>query len=377
MKICILAFESIHTTRYVKWFLKNKHEVHWITYKPRDSIEGASIYDLSQYYDHVRFKGSYIFNRFMLFRRVSQYIYLLKLLKQIKPDILHLHTLYYPSFLGALTVFRPLVISPWNGDVLWTKKRPFYYKLFVKHSLKKADALTADNEIMNKGLLECGVREEKISIIRWYGTDINLFKPMEKNIRLLHELNIKDGLVVLSMRSLEKGYGIDKIIKSIPLILEKYKNVTYIFAWYSGGLENEMRSLAKSLQIENKVRFVGRIPYEDIAKYYSITDVAISIASPDSTPATLMEAMACGVPVVVSREKAITEFINDGVNGEVVDPDNVDQIAEKTLNLLLNPNARKLYGDQSRKLVMKMADGDVEMKKIEKLYCQLIEERKK
>lgn len=377
MKICSIAFNSIHTTRYIKWFLKNKHEVHWITCKPGDSIGGACIYDLSQHYIHVRFKGSSIFNRFRSFNRVSQYVYLLKLLKQIKPDILHLQTLYYPSFLGALTFFRPLVISPWNGDVLWTKKRPFYYKLFVKHSLRKADALTADNQIMKNGLLEYGVREEKISIIRWYGTDINLFKPMEKNIRLLQQLDIKDGLVVLSMRSLEKGYSIDKIIESIPLVLEKCKNVTYIFAWYGGSLENEMRSLVKDLQIENKIRFVGRIAYEDIPKYYSITDIAISIASPDSTPATLMEAMACGVPVIVSREKAITEFIKDSVNGEVVDHDKIEQIAEKTIKLLVNPNIRKLYGDRGRKLVMGTANGDIEMKKLERLYSQLIEERKK
>ena len=96
-----------------------------------------------------------------------------------------------------------------------------------------------------------------------------------------------------------------------------------------------------------------------------------------STPATLMEAMACGVPVIVSREKAITEFISNGINGEVVDPNDLTQIAEKTVKLLTSTETRKLYGSRGHELVMKVANMDVEMKKIESLYCKLIEDRKR
>ena len=372
MKICTIAFESIHTRRYIAWLVKAGHEVHWITCDPRGNIDGSCVYDLNKYFWQISFKGSSRLKKFRLFRRMIHYFYIRKLLKEIVPDVLHLHTLYYPSYLGALTHFRPLMISPWNGDVLWTLKRPYYYKLFAKFFLKKADALTITNEIMKKVLLKYGVKKDKLNIIRWYGVDAKLFKPMRKDIRLLKELNIKDSMVVLSMRSLERLYNIDKILKSIPIVLKKVKNVTYIFAWHSASLENEMRLLVKELQVEDNVRFVGRVPYEEIPRYYSISDVGISIASPDNTPATLLEAMACGVPSVVSREKGITEFIKDGVNGEVVDPENVEEIAERTLKLLLDARKREEYGRHNRESVMEIANMDVEMGKLESLYEGLI-----
>ena len=369
MKICTIAFRSIHTQKYLQWLVKRGHEVHWISENP-EAIDGVEIWDIRKAAAYFSFSSRLR----RAGKQIGRVIYIRKALKQIRPDIFHLHTLYYPSFLGVFTGYHPLVISPWNGDVLWSKKRPHYHRFIVKQALKKADALTADNDIMKKGLLDYGVSGKKINTILWYGVDSKLFRPKERDENLRSKLKITNGPVVLSMRSLEPGYNIDKIIRSIPLVTGKYPNVTYLFGWQSGQLEHEYRSLASELGVEERVRFIGEVPYEEIPNYYSIADISLSVASPDSTPATLLESMACGVPIIVSAEKAITEFVKDGINGDVVAEIEPMVIAEKISKLLADHERKERYAVYNRKLVMQIADLDTEMQKLENIYQSLLKE---
>ncbi|MBU1037383.1 glycosyltransferase, partial [Patescibacteria group bacterium] len=147
MKICTIAFRSIHTRKYLQWLVKRGHEVHWISEDP-EAIDGVNLWDMRKAAAYFSFSSRLR----RAGKQIGRVIYIWKALKQIRPDIFHLHTLYYPSFLGIFTGYHPLVISPWNGDVLWSKKRPYYHRYIVKQALKKADALTADNDIMKSGL---------------------------------------------------------------------------------------------------------------------------------------------------------------------------------------------------------------------------------
>jgi glycosyltransferase involved in cell wall biosynthesis len=277
---------------------------------------------------------------------------------------------------AAFSGFYPLIISPWNGDILWTEKRPFYYKLIVKYVLKNADAVTADNRVMKEICIKYGVREDKIKVILWFGTDTNIFKPLPEDYSLKKRLSLDGTTVVLCTRSICAQYNIDTIVRAIPLVLRQVPKAKFIFIWYSGDRVEEIKDMVNKLSINDSVFFLGRLDnYFEIPRYYSISQVAVSIASPDSTPASLLEAMACGVAPIVSNEPAIIELIKDNWNGIVVSPKDHKMLAEALTRLINNPDQRQLFAERNLKLVREIGDFDKNMKKIEELYYRLIEKR--
>lgn len=381
LKVCYIAFKSIHIDRCIEWMVNRGHEVHLISHKPCE-IKGVIFHllDLEKNSDKGRLIRylSLDFNSYR-WRRSMSFLKVRRLIKKIRPDILHLHTLYFPSYCGVFAGIRPLIISPWNGDILWTPPRAWYYKLFVGYALRKADALTSDNRVMKKGCLMYGVKEEKIHVVRWYGANLRRFFPQKKrDPEITAKLQLGDSPVILSTRSLSEGYNIDIIIKAIPLVLQKKHEAKFVFIWHGGDQLAKIENLIYQLGIDRAVRLVGRVDnYNNIPRYYSLSTIAVSIASPDSTPASLFEAMACGIPTIVSNEPAITEFIKDDWNGYVVSPRDHKELAEKIVKLLDDPVKCRLFSERNLELVKEKAGFDNEMGKVEELYRCLVKEARR
>ncbi len=376
MKICYIAFQSVHTNRCLEWFVKKGHEVHLISnnFTPMNGITFHRINGSSKK-SRLRRYVSFDFN-IVACRKMRALFEIKKFIKQINPDVLHLHTLYFPSYWGLFTGFHPLLFTPWNGDILWARNKSFYYRSLVRFGLKQADAITVDNHVMRDTCLRYGAAEDKVCVTRWYGADVEHFHPQIDGSQIRDNLQLGDSPVVLSTRSLTAfPYNIDVIIKSIPLVIKEVPEAKFVFIWHATTEKDltKIKDMVVKLKIQDAVRLVGKIEdYCDVPKYYGIADAIVSIASPDSTPASLFEAMACGVPPVVSDIPAITEFVKDGWNGYVVPPRDHHAVAEAIVRLLKNSSTRRLFAERNLELVREKANYQKEMSKIEALYYTLI-----
>ena len=92
--------------------------------------------------------------------------------------------------------------------------------------------------------------------------------------------------IILSPRNLSHNYNIDTILKAIPIVKEKLKDVVFIFIYFSNSLEHVFKTLAQHLEVENNVYFESSVGTENISSYYIDSDLVVSIPSSDSSPSS-------------------------------------------------------------------------------------------
>jgi len=360
MKICFLAgANSIHSYRWIKFFADKGYEVHWISLVPNifGNIKGVEFY---------RFREFPAKPLDILFNAIP----VRKLIRKINPDILHAHYAGVNGVLGALSGFHPFVLTAWGSDILIVSKNRLV-KLFIKFALKKADLITCDAEHMKEAMIELGADSSKIKIV-YFGVDIRKFSPGLRDEKLIEKLKIQNCPAIISLRNFDPIYNLETLIKSIPLVLKEVPEAKFIIAG-RGPEEEKLKNFAKNLKVLESIRFVGWISNEELPAYLRTVDIYVSTSLSDAGIASsTTEAMACGLPVVITNAGENDKWIDDGENGFLVGAKNPRALAEKMVVLLRNRILREKFGAEARETVMEKNDYYREMEKMEKIYQNLI-----
>ena len=124
--------------------------------------------------------------------------------------------------------------------------------------------------------------------------------------------------------------------------------------------------------MQKAIEIVGFVKYDKVALYHKASDIMVSVSQHDSGPMALQEAMACGEVPVISDLPSVREWINNDWNGILVDPDNVNQIADSVIGLLKDDSKRKNFAERNWKLIREESDQEYWMGKMEELYYRLI-----
>ncbi len=121
----------------------------------------------------------------------------------------------------------------------------------------------------------------------------------------------------------------------------------------TGPKENDSKNKFNGLGLEKSVIFAGKIPPSDIHEYYQSADIFVLPSHTDAggPPVVFIEAMACGLPVIGTDVGGIPEGIENGVNGFIVPPKNVEELTKKLDILLKDENLRKEFGNNSLKKI--------------------------
>jgi len=370
MKICFLAnSESIHIQRWVKYFTDTGHEVHVISDSSNDKIdiENVIFHQLKSINSNKNSVTFYI-------TLIINVVYINYLIKSIKPDILHAHYVIYYGFYGVLTFFHPLIISVWGSDVLKVPDESLIAKYIVRYSLKGADKITTTAEFMGDHLFDkFKLEKEKIIRIPW-GINTNIFhqKYSSKEKELKEYLGIGDTeTIVISNRSMAPQYNIDKIIEAIPYVLKSNPNIVFVFikGYGTTNFEKEMKLKAKKLEIMNNVRFVSKnITPKEMAAYLNISNMFVSITKTDQFASSIMEGMACGLVPIVSNIDVYHQYLSDNSNALFVNPDNPQDLAEKIIYCINNPEIKENFYKINKKIIENHENWDKNARKMEKLY---------
>lgn len=370
MRICYLAnASSVHTHRWVRYFVERGHEAHVISFE-NARIEGTTV--------HVLKLPVLVRNATYPLKMAS--IYRIKaLIKRIEPDILHAHYVTNYGLFGALCNFNPFVITAWGSDVLIVPEARLISRIkayIAKYTLGKADLITCDAKHMKEAMVGLGVAPEKIDLI-YFGVDTRKFSPGQKNERLKEKLGIHDSPTVISLRYLDPVYDTESLIRSIPLVLKEIPESKFVIAG-KGSEEKKLRKLAKSLGISESVKFVGFVPNDKLPQYLTTMDVYVSTALSDAgIAASTAEAMACGLPVIITDVADNRKWVENGVNGFVVPIKDPKSLAEKIIYLLQNEDIRKQFGKINRKIIEERNNYYKEMEKMEDIYEELVRRHEK
>lgn len=315
-------------------------------------------------------------------RKMIQDLRLLKsAVKEFSPDVVFLQTLLYPSYLSYfLPRSIPIIITFWNGDVIWWAKwngiERLLKKQIVVYGVKRASLITVNSQKAFQACLEYGTDDKKIKIICYPGVDLDRFKPIPKDEARNHT-DIHWQKIVFSPRGIGGYLNSETILDAAPAVIESYPETLFIF---SGIMPEEdlikHQERARKLGIENNILWKGMIPWEEMPVYYSCSDVTISLSSKDSLPNCMLEAMACHVPVIMSDIPPIHEWIQDGVNGFLVPPRDSRSLSEKILRVLKDSGSiADRFNERNQKIVLQEMDSRKNNERVKGLVHQLVYDR--
>ena len=358
MKICFLApANSIHSYKWIKRFAEKGHEVHWVSIYPLEfpPIEGVTYHE----FQHRSWTKD-------LLKHIIQFR---KLVLQIKPDIVHVHSVAVYGTIAALSGFHPLVATAWGSDVL-VRGNSFFRKPFVKHVLRQADLVTCDADHMVEAMVNLGVSEDKTRVV-YFGVDTGSFSPGKKSPGLSAQLGLGSGPVIISLRSLSPIYDVGSLIQAIPKVAEAFPNITVIIAG-TGPSELELRDLASNLGVMKNIQFVGRVENNKLPELLRIADLYVSTSLSDAgIAASTAEAMACGLPGVITDSGENRKWVVDGEGGHVVPVRSPSLLAERIIQLLRDKKFAARCAATNRRTIESRNDYYREMDKMDAIYAEL------
>ena len=281
--------------------------------------------------------------------------------ERFNPDIVFLQTLMYPCYLAYfLPRSKPIITTFWNGDVLWWAKWTGIERLLKKqlviYGVRRAKAITVNSQEAFKTCLNYGAKAEKMHLIRYPGVDARVFKPAVRE-EAKKKLGITAKKVVLCPRGLSQYLNSDIIVQAAATVVKRYPDSLFVFVSGVGG-QDELRKhkeQAFELGIENYFRWDGQVPWELMPTYYNAADVMVSISSNDSLPNCMIEAMSCGIPVIMGDIAQIREWIVDGVNGFLVPTRNPSSLSNRIADVF----------EGSAKMIASLTQSNVELVKRE------------
>lgn len=373
MRICYIAdAPSIHTQRWVRYFADKGHEIHLISPEPfegdfrSDEVGNIALYLLKRVRPRIR-----------IIRIISVLIdtlYLIvqtrKLVRKIKPDILHSHYISDNGFLAAMTGFHPLVLSAWGSDILIDSQRYPWPGALIKYTLRKAALIFVDSNELREKTVNLGAFPEKVQVAQW-GVDFQQFNPTINGAGIREQLNLGNCPTVIIVRPLIPRSNIECLISSIPFVLSAVPDAKFIIKG-SGVLKKDLEEMADREGARSATRFVGKTTHDEIAQYLNASDVFVSTSLSDSTPVALLEAMACSLPVIVTALPSHREWVFNDWNGCVVPTRDPETLASKIVALLNDPGKRRLFGERSFEMVKEKADHFEHMKRIDDFYQELL-----
>jgi len=218
-------------------------------------------------------------------------------------DLIDAHY-FYPDGVAAVRLGRyfnkPVVITARGSDISLIPRYATPRKLIQWAATHAAAIITVCNALKTE-LVELGVPAGKITPLR-NGVDLERFQPGDRDAQ--RALLGLDGFTLLSVGHLVPVKGHDLTIGALPML----PGVTLMLAG-SGVEQGRLEAQARRLGVAGRVRFLGALPQPELARYYSAADALVLASSREGWANVLLEAMACGTPVVASKVWGTPEVV--------------------------------------------------------------------
>lgn len=299
-----------------------------------------------------------------LFELTKAILSIKRIAKEFNPDMVIAERTTSYGYLAALSGIKPVVIAQQGITDLWPLNSPLYIfkKMLQDYAFKKADLLHAWGDVMEKHMQESNVDMSKVMVLP-KGINLDYFEFKDTS-----DTTLINAIVT---RSLQPEYKHDIILKAFAII--KKQGIPFRLTIIGDGIAlKNLKSLARELNIENEVAFLGKIDNNTIPKFLEKANFYISTPITEGVSASLFEAMACGCFPIVSDLPGNRSWIQQKVNGILVNIENEFNLAEELEWAFHNTDFTKKAVTQNRKFVEENANYKLNMKKIACTYNDLI-----
>ena len=377
MRICYYADgRYIHAERWMRFFAERGHEMHLISFAELEADRIAALEEIGITYHGAT--GNFHIKKFWETLRDLRFIR--SVLKREKFDVLHCHFLTANCWYTALSGFHPYVITIMGGgDVTgpgWKPDGNTQSRYLTPYALRNADYITSWSHFM-ADVVRPFIDGTPIEVVHG-GIHLERFTPGPKREDLLEKWSIPvDAPVVFSPRLMRPLSNILEIAKAAHMISAAIPNTHYVVAFPTSVIDTDY---GKSVQeafaagvAKDNVRFVSEISHTEIADYFRLADVTVSVPITDGTPMTVLESMACGTPAVIGNLPDYdVQYFEDGKTVVMVDVNDPRSIADGVMRILKEPKLATRIAAEARRRVVETGSYEYQMGKMEDIYRKLV-----
>ncbi|MDX9865087.1 MAG: glycosyltransferase, partial [Anaerolineaceae bacterium] len=288
-----------------------------------------------------------------------------RVIREIQPDVIHAGPIQTCALLTALSGFHPLVSMSWGSDLLKDADRGWVWRQATKIALKHTDVLIGDCRAVQAKAATFGFPEERVVLFPW-GVDLEMFKPGE-NPAYRERRGWKDKFVILSLRSWAPIYGVDNVVRAFARAVQVEPDLRLLLLG-NGPQAKLIHSIVHRHELADKVLFGGQVSNKDLAGIYHAADLYVSASHSDGSSVSLMEALGCGLPVLVSDIPGNKEWITEGREGWLFPDGDETALAEGMLRAYEAREKANSMRIASRRLAEERADWNKNFKKLLEAY---------
>lgn len=333
---------------FLKWFKNNGYEVHVASNGNEELLYTDKKYNIP--FERSPFK----------FNNIKSFRLLRKLITENDYKLVHCHT----PVGGAIARLASISARKRGMKVIYTahgfhfykgapKKNWILYYPIEKFLSKFTDVLITINEEDYNLAISKKFNAKRIELVNGVGINLNKFTPqtleIKKSLREKYSYSDEDYILIY-VAELSYRKHQDLLINAVGKLVKYIPNIKLLLVG-DGDLYDEYSKLIKLVGVEKNVELLGY--RKDVPNLMELSDVAVSSSRQEGLPVNVMEAMATGLPLVVSNCRGNMDLVEDGVNGYVIELDDLKGFVNSIEKLYVNENLRKEFGDKSIELVKK------------------------
>lgn len=307
---------------------------------------------------------------------LAEFYYAFKIIRKEKIDFIHSHWIIPSGLIGG--IFRELIRTPHvttahAGDVFTIRNSKILRNIgfFV---FKNSNKITANSSYTKDVIISIQNRtKDNIEIIPM-GVDTSRFNPNKAS-------NLRDAFgadyLIFSVGRLVDKKGVKYLIMAMKDVINEFPRAKLIIGG-SGPEKENLEKLSESLGLRENVIFTGYIKNSDLPKYYASSDIFVlpSIETKEGDTEglgiVLLEAIACGTPVIGSDIGGITDIIKDGETGLLAKSENPEDIAKQIIEILSNERLRQKLSEYGITLVKERFSWDIVTKQFIEIFSNRI-----
>jgi len=278
---------------------------------------------------------------------------ILHVTKTFSPDIIHSHNIFFTTSLVGVLVKqlykRKLAVTAHLGDIqnlaLVGQLKAFsarcYERSLGRIILASSDKVIAVSNSVLRHLVSIGVPSEKIAVIP-NGVDLEEFNPAVNS-------NKDEQINVIFVGRLLPNKGLEYLIEAAKSVVSKRSNGIKFKIIGDGSHKAPLENLVKRKGLGNYFDFLGKIP--KVSDVLQDGGIFVRPSLTEGMPLTVLEAMSCKLPIIATNVAGTPELIAQNETGLLVDPGNVQQLADAILYLVNCPEDAERLGNNARAFI--------------------------
>ena len=292
-------------------------------------------------------------------------------------EVIHAHMLvpdgWAAARLGA-EMGVPAVATAHRADVLDVPARGEASRRRVAEAVASLDAIVTVSAAIREAAGSLAAPRRPIEVVP-NGADTRVFFPRDPaETRSLLGLP-RDERIVTYVGKLEPRKGVDALVEAMGLLAGRPAGAPLLMAAGIGPMRDGLEARARDLGVADRIRFLGKIPHDDVALWMAAGDVFVLPSLSEGLPTVVCEAMAVGRPVVATAVDGTPEIVRDGETGFLVPPKDPPALAAALARVLEDPRLAAEMGSRAADRALERYTWDANAADMERIYLDLVRER--